>query len=122
MSEDDGGNSAVWWVIGLAVASSVGAALYHGLMWSGYGHSAAMFLGVPAVLAILLALTPKAKTVTGGIAKGITLMLLIVAPLVGEGYLCILMASPLFYSVGVVIGLAGGCGTEAAAGRGVGRR
>jgi hypothetical protein len=104
MSEKDGGNSAVWWVIGLAIASSVGAALYHGLMWSGYGHSAAMFIGLPAVLAILLALTPKAKTVTGGIAKGITLMLLIVAPLVGEGYLCILMASPLFYSVGLVVG------------------
>jgi hypothetical protein len=74
-------------------------------MWNGFGHSAAMFLGVPAVLAILLALTPKAKTVTGGIVKGITLALLIVAPLVGEGYLCILMASPLFYLVGVVVGL-----------------
>ena len=70
----------------------------------GYGHGAAMFLGVPAVLAILLALTPKAKTVTGGILKGITLALLIVAPLVGEGYLCILMASPLFYAVGLVVG------------------
>jgi hypothetical protein len=64
-----------------------------------------MFLGVPAVLAILLALTPKAKTVTGGIVKGITLALLIVAPLVGEGYLCILMAAPLFYVVGLVVGL-----------------
>ena len=73
-------NSAVWWVACLAIASSVGAALYHGLMWRGYGHSAAMFLGLPALLAILLALTPKARTVTGGIMKGITLMLLIVAP------------------------------------------
>ena len=108
MSEVEGTaakNTAVWWVVGLAVASSVGAALYHGLMWSGFGHSAAMFLGLPAVLAILLAMTPKAKTVTGGIVKGITLMLLIVAPLVGEGYLCILMAAPLFYLVGVVVGL-----------------
>jgi hypothetical protein len=65
-----------------------------------------MFLGIPAVLAILLALAPKAKTVTGGILKGITLALLVVAPLLGEGYLCILFASPLFYIVGIVIGLA----------------
>jgi hypothetical protein len=65
-----------------------------------------MFLGVPAVLAILLALTPKARTVTGGIIKGISLALLIVAPLVGEGYLCILFASPLFYLVGTLVGIA----------------
>jgi hypothetical protein len=64
-----------------------------------------MFLGVPAVLAILLAFTPKAKSLTGAIVKGITLFLLIVAPLLGEGYLCILIASPIFYSVGIVIGL-----------------
>jgi hypothetical protein len=30
--------------------------------------------------------------------------LLIVAPLLGEGYLCILMASPLFYLIGLIIG------------------
>lgn len=34
-----------------------------------------------------------------------TLGLLIMAPLLGEGYLCILIASPLFYVVGIVIGL-----------------
>ena len=93
-------SSARWWVIMLAIASSVGAGAYHGLMWSGYGHSAAMFLGLPAILAILLALTPKAKSLTGSVMKGITLALLIVAPLVGEGYLCILIAAPLFYAVG----------------------
>ena len=98
-------SNAKYWVIALAVASAVGSAMYHGLMWSGYGHSAAMFLGIPTVLAILLALAPKAQSLTGGIMKGITLVLLIVAPLAGEGYLCILMAAPLFYVVGLVVGL-----------------
>jgi hypothetical protein len=64
-----------------------------------------MFIGIPAVMAILLALTPKAKTVTGGIIKGITLALLILAPLLGEGYLCILFAAPLFYVVGLLVGI-----------------
>lgn len=96
---------AQWSVIGLIVAFSCGAVVYRVLMHERLGHSSAMFLGIPAVLGIVIALTPKAKTVTGGIVKGITLALLMVAPLLGEGYLCILMASPLFYLVGIGIGV-----------------
>jgi hypothetical protein len=95
-----------WWVIALAIAFSVGALLYRLLLHQHLGQTSALFMGIPAVLAILLALTPKAETVTGGIVKGITLALLIIAPLQGEGYLCILLAAPLFYFVGVLIGLA----------------
>ena len=94
-----------FFVIALAIAFSVGAFLYRLLRHMHLGQSAAMFLGVPAVLAILVALTPRSRTVTGGIVKGITLALLIIAPLLGEGYLCILFAAPLFYIVGIVIGL-----------------
>jgi len=96
---------AQWWVIALAIAFMAGSVLYRYLTHAKYAHSAAMFIGIPAVLAILLALTPKAKTVTGGIVKGITLALLVVAPLLGEGYLCILFAAPLFYVVGLLVGL-----------------
>ena len=96
---------AQWGLVAVIAAFCVGALLYKLLRHEQLGHSAAMFLGIPAVLAIMLALAPRAKTVTGGILKGITLALLIVAPLLGEGYLCILMASPLFYIVGLVVGL-----------------
>jgi len=96
---------AQWWVIGLAIAFMAGSVLYRYLTHSPYGRSAAMFIGIPAVLAVLLALTPKAKTVTGGIIKGITLSLLVIAPLLGEGYLCILFAAPLFYLVGLLVGI-----------------
>lgn len=95
---------AQWTVIALAVAFLAGAMLYRYLFRHDLWQSSAMFLGVPTVLAILLALTPQSKTVTGGILKGITLALLLVAPMVGEGYLCILFASPLFYLVGAVVG------------------
>jgi len=98
-------NAAQWWVISLTFAFTAGGILYHLLMRDGFGHTALMFLGIPAVLAIVLALTPKAKSATGGILKGITLALLIIAPLLGEGYLCILMASPLFYVCGIVVGV-----------------
>jgi hypothetical protein len=99
-------SAAQWRLVALIAAFAVGSLLYHLLMNHGLGHSAALFLGIPLVIAILLALTPKAKTVTGGILKGITLALLLVAPLLGEGYLCILMASPLFYLFGAVVGVA----------------
>jgi hypothetical protein len=97
---------AQWSVVAIVVAFAAGSVLYKLLMHEQLGHSAAMFLGIPAVLAILLAIAPRAKTATGGILKGITLALLVVAPLLGEGYLCILVASPLFYIVGIVVGLA----------------
>lgn len=96
---------AQWWVIALAIAFMAGSVLYRYLVHAPYGRSAAMFIGIPAVLAVLLALTPKAKTVTGGIIKGITLALLVIAPLLGEGYLCILFAAPLFYLVGLLVGI-----------------
>lgn len=107
--EGDGGrrkiSSAQWTVVALIVAFAVGGFVYHRLIYYQLGHSAAMFIGIPAILAILLALTPKAKSVTGGILKGITLALLIIAPLLGEGYLCILLATPLFYIVGILVGI-----------------
>jgi hypothetical protein len=93
-------------LIGFILAVSCGSLLYRLLLHEHLGQTAAMFLGIPAVLAILLALAPKAETATGAILKGITLALLIVAPLLGEGYLCILIAAPLFYVVGIVVGLA----------------
>jgi hypothetical protein len=93
------------WFASLVVALTVGSLLYRGLVSHDLTHSAAMFIGIPAVLAILLAFTPRAKSLTGGIVKGITLFLLVIAPLLGEGYLCILIASPIFYLVGIVIGL-----------------
>lgn len=96
---------AQWWVIALVVACTGASLFYRIFINRGLGRSSAMFLGVPVILAILLALTPKARTVTGGIIKGITLALLIVAPILGEGYLCILFASPLFYMVGILVGI-----------------
>ncbi len=97
---------AQWSVIALVVAVFGGSVLYRILMHGQLGHSAAMFIGVPAVLAFVLALTPKARSLTGGIVKGITLALLLIAPLLGEGYVCILFAAPIFYLVGILIGLA----------------
>lgn len=91
-------------VLVVAGAYAVSALLYKVLFHEGLGHSSLLFIGLPGMLAILLALAPRAGTAKGGIVKGITFALLLVAPLLGEGYLCILLASPLFYTVGLAIG------------------
>ncbi len=94
-----------WVLITIIVVFTAGALLYRGLFAHNLGHSAALFIGLPSMCAVLLAMSPAAKTATGAIVKGITLVVLVLAPLLGEGWLCILIASPLFYLVGVLIGV-----------------
>lgn len=97
--------AARWAVITITIALALGGLLYR-LAQDNYLHqSAAFFIGVPAVLAITLALTPKAKSATGMIVKGVSLALLLSGVVLAEGFICILMAAPLFYLVGIAIGI-----------------
>jgi hypothetical protein len=98
-------NNARWMIAGfLFIVLVLGGLFYHFIMATGFGHTSLMFIGIPLVLAILLVLAPTPKSATGSILRGMTLALLIIAPLVGEGYLCILFASPLFLVVGLIVG------------------
>jgi hypothetical protein len=98
-------NSAHWTIASfLLMVLLIGGLFYRFIVERGVGHTSLMFIGIPAVLAILLVLAPTPKTATGSILRGMTLALLVVAPLVGEGYLCILFASPLFLAVGLLVG------------------
>ncbi len=92
------------WVVLVIVALSLAAGLYRLLAAHRLQTTSATLLGIPALLAVLVALTPRAKTVAGGIMKTIALMLLIVSPLLGEGWFCILLVSPLFFLVGGIVG------------------
>ncbi len=92
------------WLLMILIALSLAAGLYRMLAAHRLQTTSAALLGIPALLAVLVALTPKAKTVTGGIMKTTALMLLVVSPLLGEGWFCILLVSPLFFLVGGVIG------------------
>lgn len=93
-----------WSVIFLILAVSAGSVMYRLIVRGRLEQTAVLFVGIPAVLAILLAMMPKARTVKGGIMKGLTLALLLSGPLLGEGFFCILMASPIFYLVGLLVG------------------
>lgn len=94
-----------WVLIMIILALSVGAVVYQLTHNSSLHQSTVFFIGVPAVLAITLSLTPKSKSATGVIIKGITLALLLSGIVFSEGFICIAMAAPLFYLVGLAVGL-----------------
>ena len=71
-------------IVSLALSLFVVGLLYRVLVThQPLGRTGLMFVGIPVVLAALLALTPPAKTAEGRLVFGITLMLIIVAPLLG---------------------------------------
>jgi hypothetical protein len=98
------GNGARWNAVFIILAVAFASLFYRVVVSHKMEQTALLFIGVPTALAVLVAMTPRAKTVTGGILKAMTIALLMVAPLAGEGFICILMASPLFFVVGVAIG------------------
>lgn len=94
----------------LALAATIGAVAagslaYRLLVHARLEQTAALFIGLPAFLAAALALAPRAKSLIGMILKGMTIALLASGIFLGEGFICILMASPLFYTVGILIGV-----------------
>ncbi len=93
-----------WGIIGFAIATVGMGVLYRAVRGMDLGHTSLMFIGIPAILAILLSFVPPARSATGAIMKGMTLALLLTAPILGEGFICIIMAAPLFYFVGAAVG------------------
>lgn len=93
-----------WILIMITLALAVGAIAYHLMHESSLHQSVIFFIGIPAVLAVILSFTPKAKSATGMIVKGLTVALLLSGIVFAEGFICILMAAPLFYLVGIAIG------------------
>jgi len=66
--------------------------------------SGLLYIGIPAALALLLSYLPTPGSATGRIMKGMTLFLLLVGIFLIEGIVCILIAAPLFYLVGLIVG------------------
>ena len=97
---------AQWALAGIIVALALGMVVYRLLQAEKLNETAALFIGLPTIIALALALTPRAKSATGMIMKGMTIALLLSGPVLKEGMLCIIMASPLFYLVGAIVGLA----------------
>jgi hypothetical protein len=101
---DSRGRQARLTLIIVIVGVWVASVAYRVLAWRQLEHTALVFIGIPAILAIAVALMPAPKTVTGLILKAMTLSLLLSGVLFGEAFVCILFAAPLFLLVGTLIG------------------
>lgn len=86
-------------LIGVALALAAGAIAFRVIVRAELEQTAALFVGVPTLLTIWVALSSPAKTATGAVMRTTTLALLMSGIVLGEGYLCILLSAPLFYMV-----------------------
>ena len=81
----------------------VASIAYRVLIFRQLQHTSLVFIGIPALLA--LALTGvQPRTSVGTVNKTIAIALCLSGILFGEGFVCILMASPLFFLVGTIVG------------------
>ena len=94
---------ATWTLIGITLAVTAGVIAYRLTHEVGLSETGAFFVGLPAILAITVALSPKARTVKGTTFKAVTFGLLLSGVLLGEGFVCVVMAAPLFYLVAMPI-------------------
>ncbi|WP_214412636.1 hypothetical protein [Sphaerisporangium fuscum] len=89
------------------LAALFGAILAYKVLEAGHlEQTAAFYVGIPAVIAISVAVTVRPRSVTGLIMAAITIGLALAGPLLGEGIVCLLFAAPLFYLIGLFVGLA----------------
>jgi hypothetical protein len=91
-------------LVGLILVLAVVNVAYRLVYATGLAHSAALYVGVPTVLAIGLALLPRTKSATGMLLKGSTLAVLIACVVLPEGFLCLLFALPLVLVIAGAVG------------------
>jgi hypothetical protein len=93
----------------IAVAAIIGAVAlaavaYRLLVLHHLGQTAALFVGLPTLLAIVVVFCVSPRSATGVACKAVTVGLLVSLLFLGEGLLCIVMAAPLFYVLAILVG------------------
>jgi len=87
-------------LIGLAITGVV----IHLLTHKNFQGSSLLYIGLPLLLSYVFIRAEPTKSATGAIMKGMTIVMLLSGPLLQEGFICIIMAAPLFYIVGGIVG------------------
>lgn len=89
---------------GIIVAFGVGWVLFRWLKSDDQlGRSAALYIGIPLVLAVILALSAPSRRPVGMALKVTTILLLLSIPVLGEGAVCVILSAPIFYLVVYVV-------------------
>lgn len=91
-------------LIGFAAVLAVTSVAYRLAYAGDTERTAALYVGVPLVLVVGLALLPRSRSATGMIMKGATIALVLACVLLPEGLVCLLFALPLVGVIAVVVG------------------
>jgi hypothetical protein len=91
----------------LAVVTALFAAMlaYKVLNAGGLEQTALFYVGIPALIALTVVWTARPRSALGTIMATITVGLALAGPLLNEGIVCLVIAAPLFYLVGALVGL-----------------
>jgi hypothetical protein len=91
-------------LIGFIVIVAIVSAAYRLVYATGLQQTAALFVGIPALFAILLTLLPRSTSATGMLMKGSLIGVLLAGIILPEGLLCLLFAYPLLALIAAVVG------------------
>jgi len=90
--------------IGFLLVLAAANVAYRLVYATGAQQTAALYVGVPTVLAVGLVLLPRSRSATAAVLRGSTLALLTAAVVLPEGLICLLFVLPLVALVSVVVG------------------
>lgn len=93
-------------VAAIIVAVALAVIAYRLIFTHQLQQTAALFVGLPTLLAVVVVLFVSPRSATGVACKAVTVGLLMSLTFLGEGMLCVLMSAPLFYGFAVGIGAA----------------
>lgn len=100
---DSSRSAARWSLVGLIVALAVGFLVYRLLVFGRLEQTAALFVGLPAFIAITLVLVVRPRGLLGMIMATITIGLFVAGMFLGEGLICLVMAAPILFFVGLLL-------------------
>jgi len=106
-AEDAAAKSARIGMAAIIAAVATGSIAYRLLVLGSLQQTAALFIGLPALLALVVVFGVSPRSATGVACKAVTVGLLVSLLFLGEGVLCIVMSAPLFYAVAIAIAKGG---------------
>jgi hypothetical protein len=87
----------------LIVAVALAAIAYRVLVAQHLQQTAALFIGIPAILATAVLFGVSPTSATGVACKAVTIALLVSLLFLWEGMMCVVMSAPLFFAVAITI-------------------
>jgi hypothetical protein len=92
-------------LLGVLAALFVAMLAYKILKAGHLEQTALFYVGIPALIALTVVATARPRSTVGTIMVTITVGLALAGPLLDEGVVCLVVAAPLFYLCGAIVGV-----------------